>query len=101
MAKIGNKILKQRTLNELVETLKEHNKDSCEYLDDFYVQCQNREIDDLDWIMDDDNFMDFIGNQETEYNRIYDMAVLNITNQLLEILNVKVENKRKEFKPNV
>jgi hypothetical protein len=91
MAKIGNKILKQRTLNELVETLKEHNKDSCEYLDEFYNQCKNKEIDDLDWVENNNDFMDFIGNQEIEYNRIYDIAVLNITNQLLEILDIKTK----------
>ena len=82
MAKIEkNRILKQRTLNELIETLKEHNKNSCKYLDAFYNQCKDGGVGDLEWVENDNDFMYFVGGLELEYNRVYDIAVLNITNQ--------------------
>tara|TARA_R110002020_G_scaffold463245_2_gene683245 strand:- start:1043 stop:1288 length:246 start_codon:yes stop_codon:yes gene_type:complete len=76
-------------LKKLKEIIKEHNKDSRNYLDEFYTQCKDCEVDDLDWIECDDDYMDFIGQQPVEYNRIYDIAVLYITNQLMEIINDK------------
>lgn len=84
--------LKKELVDLMVKALKEHSKDSREYLDDFYNQCQNNEIDDLDWIEDDNDFMDFIGRSETEYSRIYDIAILNLSNKLLSILDIETSN---------
>ena len=76
-------------LKKLKEIIKKHNKDSRTYLDEFYKQCKDNEVEDLDWVESDNDYMDFIGQQPIEYNRIYDVAVLNITNQLMEIINDK------------
>ena len=74
-------------LKELIEVLKEHNKDSRGYLNEFYKKCQNNEVDDMNWVDCDSGFEDFIISQPMEYNRIYDKAILDITNKLLILLN--------------
>ena len=46
--------------------------DSREYLDEFYEDCQNGKIDDLDWLASDGEMDDFVSTSELEYIRIYD-----------------------------
>jgi len=70
--------------------LEETYKDSKEYMDDFYKQCQDGGICDLDWVEDDKDFSDFIDNQELEYVRIYDYALLELSRRLLKKLDVEI-----------
>jgi len=79
-------ILMKDKLNKLKEHLTEHHTDSRKYLDDFYTKCKEGEVDDLEWIESDDEFSDFVGGVDIEYNRIYDIAILHITNKLLKLL---------------
>ena len=76
---------------ELIKKLKEHHKDSVKYLNDFYKQCKNYEVDDLEWIKCDDDFDNYLGGLPVEYTRIYDMAIKNLTGDLLTNLGIKVK----------
>lgn len=78
---------KSDMLEQLKELLERHNKDSRKYLDEFYKQCQNDEIEDMNWVESDNEFDDFINQQGVEYNRIYDKAIVDITSKLLILLN--------------
>ena len=79
--------MKLKEVKELKELLERHNKDSRKYLDEFYKQCQNDEIEDMNWVESDNEFDDFINQQGVEYNRIYDKAIVDITSKLLILLN--------------
>ena len=74
-------------LKVLKHYLEETYKDSKEYMDDFYKQCQDGVICDLDWVEDGKNFSNFIDNQELEYVRIYDYALLELSRRLLKMLD--------------
>ena len=67
--------------------LEETYKDSRERMNEFYEDCQNGEIDDLDWLTSDNQMDDFIGNSELEYVRIYDYALLELSRRLLKMIN--------------
>jgi hypothetical protein len=79
-------ILMKDKLKRLKEVLEEHHKDSRKYLDGFYKQCKNGEVDDLDWIETDNEFSDFVSGVDIEYNRIYDIAILHLTEKVLTLL---------------
>ena len=70
--------------------LEETYKDSREYMNEFYEQCQDGEIDDLEWIESDEEFDDFINACPVEYIRIYDYALLEISRRLLKKLDVEI-----------
>lgn len=78
---------KSDMLEQLKELLERHNKDSRKYLDDFYKKCKEGEVDDLDWVQSDNEFSDFVSGVDIEYNRIYDIAILHLTNEVLTLLN--------------
>lgn len=84
--------MKTKTEKELIEKLKKHYHESREYLNDFYKQCQNYEVDDCDWIECDKDFDNFLASCPVEYNRIYDMAIKNLTGDLLINLGVRINN---------
>ena len=56
-------------------------------MNEFYEDCQNGEMDDLDWLTSDNQMDDFIGNSELEYVRIYDYALLELSRRLLKMIN--------------
>ena len=74
-------------LRVIKHSLEETYKDSVEYMNDFYKQCQDGAIIDLDWVKDGKDFSDFIDNQELEYVRIYDYALLELSRRLLKMIN--------------
>ena len=57
------------------------------YLDEFYKDCKEGKVDEMEWIKSDDEFYDFVGAVDIEYNRIYDMAILSFTKKLLTLLD--------------
>ena len=67
--------------------LEETNIDSRRYLDEFYEDCQNGEIDDLDWLASDNEMDDFVNASQLEYIRIYDYALLELSRRLLKMLD--------------
>ena len=67
--------------------LEETYKYSREYMDEFYEQCQNGEVDDLDWLASDGEMDDFVSTSELEYVRIYDYALLELSRRLLKMIN--------------
>ena len=67
--------------------LEETYKDSREYMDEFYEQCQDGEIDDLDWLASDNQMDDFVGSNKLENVRIYDYALLELSRRLLKMIN--------------
>ena len=73
-------------LRVLKHYLEETYKDSREYMDDFYKQCQDGVIIDLDWLVSDNQMDDFIGASELEYVRIYDYALLELSRRLLKMI---------------
>ena len=75
-----------KTIAYLLETY----EDSRGYMDEFYEDCKNNEIDELDWIIDDDSMDDWCSNQPVEYIRIYDYALLEISRRLLKKLDVEI-----------
>ena len=77
-------------LKVLRHYLTETFNDSREYMDDFYEQCKDGVIIDLDWVKDDGDFSNFIDSQELEYVRIYDYALLEISRRLLKKLDVEI-----------
>ena len=76
-------------LRVIKHSLEETYKDSREYMDEFYDDCQNGEVEDLDWLASDDEMSDFINACPVEYNRIYDYALLELSRRLLNELNEK------------
>ena len=66
--------------------LEETYKDSREYMDGFYDDCQHGEIDELDWLVGDDEMDDFVSACPVEYNRIYDYALLELSRRLLKMI---------------
>ena len=70
--------------------LEETYKDSREYMDDFYKQCQDGGICDLDWVKDDKDFSNFIDSQDIELIRIYDYALMELSARLLKKLNIEI-----------
>ena len=74
-------------LKVIKHSLEETYKDSREYMDEFYEQCQDGEIDDLDWLASDNQMDDFVGSNKLENVRIYDYALLEISRRLLKTLD--------------
>ena len=77
-------------LRVLKHYLEETYKDSREYMDEFYEECKNGEIDEIDWLVDDNSMDDWCSNQPVEYNRIYDYALLELSRRLLKKLDVEI-----------
>ena len=75
-----------KTIAYLLETY----KDSREYMDEFYEECKNGEIEDIDWLIDDNSMDDWCSNQPVEYIRIYDYALLELSRRLLKKLDVEI-----------
>ena len=75
-----------KTIGFLLET----HENSRHYMNSFYKCCKNGEIDDLEWVKDDEDFSDFIDNQDVEYIRIYDYALLELSRRLLKKLDVEI-----------
>ena len=67
--------------------LEETYEDAREYMNEFYEQCQNGEIDDLDWLASDNQMDDFVGSNKLENVRIYDYALLELSRRLLKMLD--------------
>ena len=67
--------------------LEETYNDSRGYMDEFYEQCQDGEIDDLDWLASDNQMDDFVASNKLENVRIYDYALLEISRRLLKMIN--------------
>ena len=67
--------------------LEETYNDSRGYMDEFYEQCQDGEIDDLDWLASDNQMDDFVGSNKLENVRIYDYALLELSRRLLKMIN--------------
>tara|TARA_R100000664_G_C2748344_1_gene135811 strand:+ start:642 stop:956 length:315 start_codon:yes stop_codon:yes gene_type:complete len=82
--------MNKRKLEKVIRLLKSHVQDSRVYLDTFYTECKNDEIEDMDWVQSDREFHDFLNSQPLEYNRIWDLAVLKTAEKLLEVLDVEV-----------
>ena len=74
-------------LRVIKHSLEETYKDSREYMNSFYVDCINGEVEDLEWLDDDDQMDNFINACPVEYNRIYDYALLEISRRLLKTIN--------------
>ena len=53
---------------------------------EFYEQCQDGEIDDLDWLASDNQMDDFVGSNKLENVRIYDYALLEVSRRLLKMI---------------
>ena len=75
-----------KKLAKVIAYLLETHEDSREYMDSFYKDCQDGEIDDLEEVVDDGRFDEFINNQPIEYIRIYDYALLELSRRLLKML---------------
>lgn len=76
----------QQVLTDIRFALRKENYDSRKYLDKFYQQCRNNEIDDLDWVNTDDDFHDFVNQQGIEYNRIWDLSSLKLTSKYIDLI---------------
>ena len=74
-------------LRVIRQNLVETYEDSREYMDDFYDDCQNGEVEELGWLDDDDQMDNFINACPVEYNRIYDYALLELSRRLLKTIN--------------
>ena len=75
-----------KTIGFLLET----HENSRHYMNSFYKCCKNGEIDDLEWVKDDEDFSDFIDNQDVEYIRIYDYAIMELSARLLKKLDIEI-----------
>ncbi len=73
-------------LKVLKHYLEETYNDSREYMDEFCEQCQDGEIDDLDWLASDKQMDDFVGSNKLENVRIYDYALLELSRRLLKMI---------------
>tara|TARA_R100000152_G_C6630757_1_gene78420 strand:+ start:336 stop:578 length:243 start_codon:yes stop_codon:yes gene_type:complete len=73
-------------LKVLKHYLEETYKDSREYLDEFYEDCKDGEVDNLEWLEDDNNMDDWCSNQPIEYIRIYDYALMEFSRRLLKMM---------------
>ena len=74
-------------LKVLRHCLTETFNDSREYMDEFYEDCKNDEVEDLEWLRSDEEMDHFLASQPIEYNRIYDYALLELSRRLLKKLD--------------
>ena len=74
-------------LKVLKHYLEETYEDSRKYLDEFYEQCINNEIEDIYPIKDDKDMENWCSSQQVEYIRIYDYALLEVSRRLLKMIN--------------
>ena len=81
-----------KTDEKLIKKLTKHYNESTNYLTQFYEQCEKYEVEDLEWIKCDKDFDNFLSACPLEYTRIYDMAIKNLSGDLLADLGVKVNN---------
>jgi len=79
-----------KKLAKLIGYLMETHEDSREYMDDFYKNCKNGEIDDLEWLKSDEEMDDFIEAQPEECLRIYDYALMELSARLLKKLDIEI-----------
>jgi len=79
-----------KKLAKVIAYLLETHEDSREYMDSFYEDCQNGEIEDLDWLASDNEMSDWCNSQPVEYVRIYDYALLELSRRLLKKLDVEI-----------
>ena len=79
-----------KKLAKLIAYLLETHEYSREYMDSFYKNCKNGEIDDLEWLTYDEAMNDFIEAQPEEYIRIYDYALMELSRRLLKKLDVEI-----------
>ena len=79
-----------KKLAKLIGYLMETHEESREYMNEFYEDCKNGEIDELDWIIDDDGMDDWCSNQPVEYLRIYDYALMELSARLLKKLDIEI-----------
>ena len=79
-----------KKLAKLIAYLLETHEYSREYMDNFYKNCKNGEIDDLEWLTYDEAMNDFIEAQPEEYIRIYDYALMELSRRLLKKLDVEI-----------
>ena len=77
-------------LKVLRHYLTETFNDSREYMDEFYENCKNDEIEDLEWLVGDEEMDDFISACPVEYIRIYDYALLELSRILLKRMDEKI-----------
>tara|TARA_B100001250_G_C19672656_1_gene732187 strand:- start:410 stop:655 length:246 start_codon:yes stop_codon:yes gene_type:complete len=67
--------------------LEETYRDSKDYMNEFYNNCKNDEIEDLEWLVGNEEMDDFINACPIEYIRIYDYALLDLSRRLLKMLD--------------
>ena len=67
--------------------LEETYRDSKDYMNEFYNNCKNDEIEDLEWLLGNEEMDDFINACPIEYIRIYDYALLDLSRRLLKMLD--------------
>ena len=79
-----------KKLTKLIAYLLETHEYSREYMDGFYKNCKNGEVDDLEWLKGDGEMDDFIETQPEEYLRIYDYALLELSARLLKKLDIEI-----------
>ena len=79
-----------KKLAKVIAYLLETHEDSRGYMDSFYEDCQNGEIEDLDWLASDNEMSDWCNSQPVEYVRIYDYALLELSRRLLKKLDVEI-----------
>tara|TARA_R110000824_G_scaffold391657_1_gene589582 strand:+ start:25 stop:276 length:252 start_codon:yes stop_codon:yes gene_type:complete len=79
-----------KKIAKVIAHLLEVHEDSRGYMDEFYKDCKNGEIEDIDWLVDDDSMDDWCSNQPVEYVRIYDYALLELSRRLLKKLDVEI-----------
>ena len=79
-----------KKIAKVIAHLLEVHEDSREYLDSFYEECKNGEIDELDFIKDDEDMSDWCSNQPVEYIRIYDYALMELSRRLLKKLDIEI-----------
>ena len=82
--------MKDKKLAKLIAYLLRTHEDCTEYMEEFYEQCKNKEVDDLEWLQSDDEMDDFLASQPIEYNRIYDYAAKELSARLLKILDIEI-----------
>ena len=75
-----------KTIAYLLETY----EDSKGYMNEFYEDCKNGEIEDLEWLEGDEEMDDFINACPIEYIRIYDYALMELSRRLLKKLDVEI-----------
>ena len=79
-----------KKLAKVIAYLLETYEDSRGYMDSFYEDCQNGEIDDFDWLATANEMSDWCNSQPVEYVRIYDFALLELSRRLLKKLDIEI-----------